>query len=368
MAACERYDAPDSKCQGFLRFGVVFVSSPSSVQRISDLGYGTSGLEEGLVLLEEESIYLVLKEMLEVIDYRSGEMLSASVLWDLFTGRASGLVARYRVFHFFKEQSFIIRSGINFGVDFCLYRDLPLRCHSEFCVLVVDSQQEPNSMDLSQKRHEAEDELFFRQHRVDSTREDTSGLLGWRQVSSLTRVMPDVMKICLLCYVLPNCVPSVESPQPSNSTPGTEQVSVSPYQQLFAQSTGQSEDKLRLADALKLQVRPVSVLVRRLQVNNELYPRIKDVARKYQRSALLHQARRPKAFASSGRSSSGDRNGEGGDSAAKLGKRKHELRKRRDASEVRVKVQSKSNVIWNVLLGGEGKVEDPITSAPCSNG
>ena len=61
---------------------------------------------------------------------------------------------------------------MHFGVDFAVYRLLPTHCHSELCVSVLDH--------------------------IHSTSE-----LGSRHLATLTRVMPDVMKLLLLCYVLP---------------------------------------------------------------------------------------------------------------------------------------------------------------------
>ena len=65
--------------------------------------------------------------------------------------------------------SFIVRPGQNFGVDYTLYRDSPSLCHSELCVLVL---------------------------------EDGASLPSWRQMMTLTRIVPDVMKLLVLCYVM----------------------------------------------------------------------------------------------------------------------------------------------------------------------
>lgn len=37
------------------------------------------------------------------------------------------------------NPSFVVKSGINFGMDYCVYRDSPDKVHSELCVRVVDA-------------------------------------------------------------------------------------------------------------------------------------------------------------------------------------------------------------------------------------
>ena len=67
---------------------------------------------------------------------------------------------------------YVVKSGLYFGVDFAVYLDIPSRCHSELCVLVVDA-----------------------------TGGEGADRLPWRQVGAVTRVMPVRRVVCcrLLC-------------------------------------------------------------------------------------------------------------------------------------------------------------------------
>ncbi len=62
----------------------------------------------------------------------------------------------------FEDFRFVVRSGMNFGMDYSVYRLLPNKCHSEFCVQVVDARSNCN----------------------------ISQMLSWRHISTITRVMP----------------------------------------------------------------------------------------------------------------------------------------------------------------------------------
>lgn len=69
---------------------------------------------------------------------------------------------------------FVVRAGMHYGVDYAVYCTLPTHCHSEMCAAVIDATDPQRENDLT-----------------------------FRHLSTLTRVMPDVMKLLLICYVLP---------------------------------------------------------------------------------------------------------------------------------------------------------------------
>ncbi len=71
--------------------------------------------------------------------------------------------------------SYVVKSGIHYGVDYTVYRSHPSMCHSEMCVLVVDS--------------------------LAQATDESSASFSWKYLSTLTRIVPDVMKILLLCFV-----------------------------------------------------------------------------------------------------------------------------------------------------------------------
>ena len=80
----------------------------------------------------------------------------------------------------------MLKTGLPFGTDYTVYRNIPEYCHSEICAIVIDGTQN------SDMREEGEER--------DTIRVQNSQL-SWRELSSLTRVLPDVMKTLVLCYV-----------------------------------------------------------------------------------------------------------------------------------------------------------------------
>lgn len=87
-----------------------------------------------------------------------------------------------------------MRTGINFGVDYCVYHALPSQCHSEMCVTVVDAWGQGNPV------HEAQVQGADSTTSPDAACSARSGKvntaparmdeLSWRHVTTLTRVIP----------------------------------------------------------------------------------------------------------------------------------------------------------------------------------
>ncbi len=136
-------------------------------------------------------------------------------------------------------SSYVVRTGINFGVDYCIYHTLPSLCHSEMCVTVIDATKDSaNSLNVCTDS-------------VGVVKEDLNQL-NWRHITTLTRVIPvlntlinyiislinnscasitlspqDVNKLCVICYVLPateltrvpTCGQSAPVPAPSCVSP-----------------------------------------------------------------------------------------------------------------------------------------------------
>jgi hypothetical protein len=58
------------------------------------------------------------------------------------------------------QYRYVVKGGLNYGVDFTVYKTTPLWCHSEICAMVVDA------------RHE----------------EDEQKLISWNQIVAQTRI------------------------------------------------------------------------------------------------------------------------------------------------------------------------------------
>lgn len=72
---------------------------------------------------------------------------------------------------------FIVKSGLNFGMDYSVYRNLPRYCHSEFCIKIM------HSFERVEKDSKSIDKQFKYIH---TTKENFT----WKELSALTRVMP----------------------------------------------------------------------------------------------------------------------------------------------------------------------------------
>lgn len=150
--------------------------------------------EYTLILHDEEALYLLEVGVVEIVQYQFSPNNSESVVLDdtsllqLFTRKRSSFPVYYKVYHYFKSRGyvffsfyfssrkvailrydftlkfrFVVRLGMNFGMDYSIYRLSPTKCHSEICVQVIDARK---------------------------SGEDIDPLLSWRNISTLTRVMP----------------------------------------------------------------------------------------------------------------------------------------------------------------------------------
>jgi len=145
-----------------------------------------------LLLLDEEAMYLCRKGRLIV--YRSdGSCMSTDELWRVLSSKSSTFVCKYKVYEYYSNCSYVVKAGINFGVDYCLYQRSPSECHSEICITVVDALH-----DEGVAWHDGGEA-----NRGVSNDSNRTSEVSWRHITTLTRVVPDVMKLCIICYVLP---------------------------------------------------------------------------------------------------------------------------------------------------------------------
>lgn len=90
--------------------------------------------------------------------------------------------------------SYVIRTGLNFGVDYCAYQSLPSECHSEMCITVVDAL----------RAHEYKQIMMTQGSGSASVHNPASQAcwmdeLGWRHVTTLTRLIPVRTNCTFLC-------------------------------------------------------------------------------------------------------------------------------------------------------------------------
>jgi hypothetical protein len=223
----------------------------------------------------------------------------------------SNFPLKYKVYEHFRSKNYVVKTGIHFGIDYSVYRTLPTLCHSEMCAIVVDSLQ-PRTIADVEKGH------------VES-----SGQIGWRHLSTLTRVMPDVMKLLGLCYVLPKPPPrpqataAVSSPDNNNDNMDEQSVDLD---YLFGVKGLPVIDLSTPACLDLIEVRVVTSLVRRLIVQGDNhYSTIGDIQAKYRGCSVLKVARTVQTV-------------------------RKKRKKRRDHTEVRSKGKSKHKAHWKALM------------------
>ncbi|KAL9616729.1 MAG: hypothetical protein Q9160_008417 [Pyrenula sp. 1 TL-2023] len=94
-------------------------------------------------------------------------------------------VVSYAVYHFFRSQGWIVRSGVKFAVDYLLYNKGPAFSHAEFAVVVLPSYT---------------DEYWCENpERAAAVEKKTSK--SWWWLHCVNRVQAQVLKSLVLCYV-----------------------------------------------------------------------------------------------------------------------------------------------------------------------
>jgi tRNA-intron lyase len=246
-------------------------------------------LSASLTLSDEEAAYLVLQASMEVF-FPDGRLCTLAELWHAFRQKNEKFVANFKVYHFYRSQGYYIRSGIHYGVDFSVYRDLPTKCHSEMCVVVVSDGSIDMDIDITRNRdmgkgmnmdidiNVAVTSALGAEHMpaattaaATATSQDTHTRpnpcpspcpeVSWRSLTALTRVIPDVMKLLVICYV-------VRDHELLSS--------------LSTELTQYSPEYLR-----QWVVRPATAISRRTNNRSEEFATIGNIQRKYQQQSKL---------------------------------------------------------------------------------
>jgi tRNA-intron lyase len=325
----------DDSTNGFLSSPFSLLSPLFSPFYSSQSSTAASDTTSPILLFDEEAFYLFSNGFLKVTN-PDGSIVTSLQLWSKFLEKNEKFPLKYKVYSFFRDQGYVVKTGVHYGIDFAVYRTTPNRCHSEICAMVVDATSPLNIHDDK-----------------PSTCQQ-----GWRHISTLTRVMPDVMKLSVLCYVLPkewatksdisdkkndydNNKMNIEENNDKILSKIFDENEMKPkkeesiWQRMFGQksidinSNGIDFSTPKCLD--ELTVRPISSLVRRLVAKSDHYLTIGGTQEKYRKCSILKAPRQERT-----------------------GKKKR--RKRRDHTELRVKSQSKHNKMWKAL----GKPTAPL--------
>ena len=266
---------------GVLKYNSVFLENSEDQELVETNGYGAklfsdislyrlnesqdkieNGVEqereELLMLFDEEAFYLFKHDHIDVKHHIDDpECVSHAFLWSKFVEKNANFPLKYVVYAHFRDKGFVVKTGIHFGIDYTVYRTVPMLCHSEICATVVDATQSRTLKSIEEG------------HVVGT------GQIGWRHLATLTRVMPDVMKMLTLCYV-----------QPKRSASGDR---VDDLFGVGADSACLDFTSPGFIDAV--EVKSMTCLVRRQLVNSETYKSAAQIQSKYRAGSLLKHAR-----------------------------------------------------------------------------
>lgn len=163
--------------------------------------------EEPLVIKEQEHLQVTLEEAfflsyalgaLKVLDPETKSPISNEDLFYLFRKTSyfpprttpslsadDPFMVSYIVYHHFRSLGWVIRSGVKFSCDYMLYVRGPVFSHAEFGIVVIPSYSDPYwSSDV------------FLQNYVKAKETRT-----WAWMSCINRVIGQVKKTLVLCYV-----------------------------------------------------------------------------------------------------------------------------------------------------------------------
>lgn len=112
-------NVPESKTVGVLAEKGVRIAEQSSIDSLSQRGYGTSE-NDVLTLAFYEALYLLDKELLEVRDEKGGQVDFQAVLQTYEKNDPNAWV-NYLVYRDLRSRGYVVREGFGVGTDFRIY-------------------------------------------------------------------------------------------------------------------------------------------------------------------------------------------------------------------------------------------------------
>ncbi|XP_055296060.1 tRNA-splicing endonuclease subunit Sen2 [Sitodiplosis mosellana] len=106
-------------------------------------------IEDTLALFPEEAFFLHFSlRCLNILDFDQTHTFTTEEAVEKFCNMNPKFIERYIVYHFYRSKSWVVRSGLKFGGDFLLYYKGPSYYHASYVVLVSDSKDETNKLDM----------------------------------------------------------------------------------------------------------------------------------------------------------------------------------------------------------------------------
>jgi tRNA-intron endonuclease len=112
-------NATELRTNGILSDGGVKISEQSSIDALSQRGYGT--LDEGVLTLAfYEALFLSDKGMLEIKDEK-GETVNFQDLLKAYESKNENAWSNYLVYRDLRSRGYVVREGFGAGTDFRIY-------------------------------------------------------------------------------------------------------------------------------------------------------------------------------------------------------------------------------------------------------
>jgi len=127
---------------------------------------------EGEFVLElalEEAVFLCFALGCLVVSDSNGKSMTPSELFDYACAKMDKFIARYAVYHYLRSRGWVVKSGLQYGSDYLVYKKGPPFYHASFVAIAVDK--------------------------------DGGQSLSWMDVTTLQRVAAAAGKQVLICYV-----------------------------------------------------------------------------------------------------------------------------------------------------------------------
>ncbi|KAJ8602159.1 hypothetical protein CTAYLR_003511 [Chrysophaeum taylorii] len=147
------------ECFGTVKLGERGVDDASVFGEAFPEGSPAREYRVELRLMVEEEIYLATRNRIEVLG------LDREAHWASALRRVENFDSKYQVYDHMRSKGYVVKNGIQFGVEYLLYRGSPDDFHAEYCCLVK------------------------------------IGDLSWKRVKTIARLAQDVRKRLVICEV-----------------------------------------------------------------------------------------------------------------------------------------------------------------------
>lgn len=108
------------KVKASLKEKGVLVSEKEGIESLSTRGYGVPE-NENLLLAFFEALFLVSKEILEVLDEKTGKTVSFQDILERFQSTDKDAWVKYLVYRDLRSRGYVVREGFGLGIDFRVY-------------------------------------------------------------------------------------------------------------------------------------------------------------------------------------------------------------------------------------------------------